>query len=213
MNEIPKSADEARKMLAEAERELNDLSNQLGVALVDHAAAEGRGDSKTAGGARSIVLQVQAGLTPAREHVNYLKDIAERLSHAEERIARDRRQARWKGIHPEAGRVRKQLETRREAVINVARQLILESKAFNDARTGTAALRNEFMNLRVEFGGDPDFDWPDLDYWRLPLAPDLPMHEALSGLRGRSRNERTNRAIRPLQRINDLAAKVRKAKK
>ncbi|MDG0868003.1 hypothetical protein GKO46_13115 [SAR202 cluster bacterium JH702] len=212
MNEIPKTGEEARQLLADAERELADLNNALGTAVVDHALAVGRKDAKAIEKFNTVAQATQSKLPEAREKVTYLKDMSDRLAYAEARLARDQRVSRHKEIQPEAEKASKLLVSKRARVVEAARELIDASLSLRDTCRDTRELRSEYNALHAEFGNGNRIEWVGLDYWRIEVAPGLPMREALSGLRGRKRGERTNRAISPLKTIDSMSAKVRKAK-
>ena len=189
MKNIPRSADEARSRMAEAEKVAQDLDNEVGLAIVDDVLATEKGDRNSARKARVRYLQAQERLGPARERVDYLADIAKRLAHAEERLARDRREARWKKVDLESKDNQKRLESARERVIAAARVLVLESENFSNVTSELRPFLDEYTRLKTEFGGELSLRWPDLDYWRLEIAPGVPMHDALAELRGRKRAE------------------------
>jgi hypothetical protein len=212
MNDIPKSGEEARKMLADAERALADLNNALSTAVVDRALAVGRNDAKAAEKFHTVAQVVQSKLPMARDAVTFLRDISERLAYAEARLGRDQRISRQKEIQPEAEKAGKHLVSEHDRVVKAARELVEASKSLADARIATRELRNEYDALWDEFGGSDRLEWSGADYWRIEVAPDLSMQEVLAGLRGRKRSERTNRAISPLRNIDNHAEAIRKAK-
>jgi hypothetical protein len=212
MNVIPKSGEEARQMLADAERSLAELKNALSTAVVDHALAEGRKDGKASEKFNTVAQVALSKLPAARELVTYLRDMSERLTHAEGRLARDQRLARWKSIRPEAEKAGSRLNAEQAAVVKAAQTLLLASKSLADVRTETRELRNEYDALCAEFGNGDRIGWDGLDFWRIPLAPGLPLEEVLGGLRGRKRSERTNRAISPLKNIDSYVERLKRAK-
>jgi hypothetical protein len=212
MNEIPNTGEEARQMLAGAERVLADLNNRLNTAVIDHALAVGRNDTKAAEKTHKVARGIQAKLPAARDAVTFLKDMSERLAYADARLARDKRLARWKEIQPEAAKSSKLLANENAEVVAAARKIIEASKSRCDAIAATRELRSEYDALYAEFGEGDRLEWSGLDYWRIEVTPELTLQDVLARLRGRKRGERTNRAISPLRTIDTMAKQVRKAK-
>jgi len=204
---IPASTVEATEMIEEVKRELTDVENEMGLAVVEHAVAVQSGDKSGGADAALAVAKANERREPLRRQLQDLNEIKKRVGVAEERLLRDRRQKRYEELHEPAEVLRTRITETSERVIAAVREVVLASKEWNDIKTESLELRSEYTDTAQQLG-QPSPSWPPLEFRQIPIADGWSISDALLFVRGKLRKEFRDRPLKPLTQINQLARQV-----